>query len=67
MFHNGMGVINCSPEFFKNSTPWARHRELFPGELIALLAHLRRVINSCPAFFKHEGLDDKDNFDGLNF
>jgi hypothetical protein len=57
MFHNGMGVIICSPEFFQEQHSWARHRELFPGELIALLAHPRRVINSSPAFFKHEGLN----------
>jgi hypothetical protein len=48
MFHNGMGVINCSLEFFKNSTPGLDIRELFPGELMALLAHPRRVINSSP-------------------
>jgi hypothetical protein len=62
MFQNGMGVINCSPEFFKresllrqSSTP-GLDIERFPGDLIALLAHPRRVINSSPAFFKHEGL-----------
>jgi hypothetical protein len=40
-----MGVINCSPEFIKNSTPGLD------------MAHPRRVINSSPAFFKHEGLE----------
>jgi hypothetical protein len=50
-----MGVINCSPELFKNSTP-GLDIELFPGELTALLAHPRRAINSSAAFFKYEGL-----------
>jgi hypothetical protein len=50
---------NSSPGTPKESykqLSWARHREICPGELIALLAHPRRVINSSPAFFKHEGL-----------
>jgi hypothetical protein len=61
MFHNGMGVINhvnCTPEYFKceslcrqSSTPG-----LDIKSYLALLAHPRRVINSSPAFFKHEGL-----------
>jgi hypothetical protein len=64
MLHNGMGVMNCSPEFFKReslcrqcSTPGLdiEYYIVFPGELIALLAYPRRVINSSPAFFKHEG------------
>jgi hypothetical protein len=48
MFHNGMGVIR----FFKNSTP-GLDRELFPGELIALLAHPRRVINNSILHFSN--------------
>jgi hypothetical protein len=42
---------NSSPgtpkESYKQHS-WARHRELFPGELIALLEHPRRVINGSP-------------------